>query len=42
MLDNAMLEAITDRPTVSKDEVELQLISLKEEMLELHKEKTKG
>lgn len=42
MLDNAMLEAITNRPTVSKDEMELQLIGLQEEMLELHKKKTKG
>ena len=42
ILENAMFEAITNKPTVSKDEIEKELIGLQEEMLELHKKKTQG
>ena len=38
----SMKEAITDNPKDSADQIELEIIRLQEEMLELHKKKTKG
>lgn len=42
VVKEALKESITDNQSVTSQEIEIEIIKLQEEMLELHKKKTKG